>query len=143
MASQYETLSQPFSHKVHVSSCSWLDSMKNSQNLFVIFTLNKTYSHGSRFSQQVVWRREKDLHPLTIGMFTFVPDERISVDYNQRTNEWSLIIHNVNPADEATYNCQISTKDSNTRSYKIKLNVKSKVLSITREILFLVMNYHC
>ncbi|KAK2181817.1 hypothetical protein NP493_379g00015 [Ridgeia piscesae] len=80
---------------------------------------------GINRSHKVVWRREKDLHPLTIGMFTFVPDERISVDYNQRTNEWSLIIHNVNPADEATYNCQISTKDSNTRSYKIKLNVKT------------------
>ena len=63
---------------------------------------------------------------MTIGLFTFVGDTRVSVDYNQRTNEWSLIIQDVKPSDEGTYKCQISTKQDNMQSYDIDLNVKSK-----------------
>ena len=63
---------------------------------------------------------------MTIGLFTFVGDTRVSVDYNQRTNEWSLIIQDVKPSDEGTYQCQISTKQDNMKSYDIDLNVKSK-----------------
>ena len=75
---------------------------------------------------QVTWRRRSDAHPLTIGLFTFVGDTRISVDFNQRTNEWSLMIQDVTPADEGIYECQISTKQENMNSYEVKLNVKSK-----------------
>ena len=63
---------------------------------------------------------------MTIGLFTFVGDTRVSVDYNQRTNEWSLIIQDVKPSDEGTYKCQISTKQEHMQSYDIELNVKSK-----------------
>ena len=73
----------------------------------------------------MTWRRQDESHPLTIGLFTFVPDTRISVDYNQRTNEWSLMIQDVRPTDEAVYQCVISTKNVNDK-YDIQLNVKSK-----------------
>ena len=74
---------------------------------------------------QVTWRKEDDAHPLTIGMFPFAPDTRVTVDYNQRTMEWMLIIQDVRPTDEGIYRCQISTKNDRQRhSYDIRLNVK-------------------
>ena len=75
---------------------------------------------------QVTWRRHEQEHPLTIGLFTFVSDTRISVDYNQRQNEWSLIIQDVRPDDEGVYHCQISTRHEHQLSYDIKLNVDSE-----------------
>ena len=75
---------------------------------------------------QITWRRHAEIHPLTIGMFTFAPDTRITVDYNQRTNEWSLIIQDIKPSDEGIYHCAISTKDEANVAYDIRLNVKSK-----------------
>jgi Immunoglobulin V-set domain len=74
---------------------------------------------------QVTWKRFDDIHPLTIGMYPFAPDPRISVDLNQRLNEWSLIIQDIRPTDEGVYQCQISTKDD-LDSYDITLNVKSE-----------------
>src|SRR6218665_1589712 len=59
-------------------------------------------------------------------MYAFAPDTRISVDFNQRMNEWSLIIQDVRPLDEGVYQCQISTKNEHD-TYDIKLNVKSTV----------------
>lgn len=74
---------------------------------------------------QVTWKRSDAVHPLTIGLFPFAPDTRISVDHNQRTNEWSLVIQDVRPLDEGIYQCQISTKNEHD-TYDIRLNVKSK-----------------
>jgi len=74
---------------------------------------------------QVTWKKFDDVHPLTIGLFPFAPDTRISVDFSQRTNEWSLIIQDIRPMDEGVYQCQISTK-SDHDTYDIKLNVKSE-----------------
>ena len=72
----------------------------------------------------MTWRKRDEIHPLTIGLFQFAPDTRISVDYNQRTTEWSLIIQDVKPSDEGYYCCQISTKHDRD-TYDIRLNVRS------------------
>ena len=77
---------------------------------------------------QVTWRKRNEIHPLTIGLFQFAPDTRISVDYNQRTTEWSLIIQDVKPSDEGYYCCQISTKHDRD-TYDIRLNVRSTSIS--------------
>ena len=66
------------------------------------------------------------MHPLTIDLYTFVSDTRISVDYMDRTKEWTLEIENVRPEDEGMYHCTIVTKDATDNTYKVKLNVKSK-----------------
>jgi len=79
---------------------------------------------------QVTWRKRDEIHPLTIGMFQFAPDTRISVDYNHRTTEWSLIIQDVKPSDEGVYCCQISTKHDRD-TYDIRLNVRSMSSSFT------------
>ena len=77
-----------------------------------------------QFVSQVTWKRLTEVHPLTIGLYPFAPDTRIGVDYSQRTNEWSLIIQDIQPMDEGIYQCQISTKNDHD-SYDIQLNVHS------------------
>ena len=74
----------------------------------------------------MTWRRKRDKHPLTIGLFTFVGDERITVDFNQRQSEWSLMIQDIRPSDEGIYQCQISTKEELDKQYEIRLNVRSE-----------------
>jgi len=73
----------------------------------------------------VTWRRQGDAHPLTIGLYPFAPDSRLSVDYNQRTNEWSLIIQDVTPRDEGVYHCQVTSKDDQDNMYNVHLYVAS------------------
>jgi hypothetical protein len=82
-------------------------------------------------TKTVAWKKKSEEHPLTIGMFTFVGDTRISVDYNQRTNEWSLIIQDVRPSDEGKYQCQIATRDTHANTYDVLLNVKTVQVSGT------------
>ncbi|ELT87387.1 hypothetical protein CAPTEDRAFT_211986 [Capitella teleta] len=75
-------------------------------------------------TKTVTWKRADQEHPLTIGLFPFVSDTRVTVDYNQRTLEWVLIIQDVKPDDEGIYQCQISTKHQHDKlSYDVKLNV--------------------
>lgn len=87
-------------------------------------------------TKTVTWRKSSQAHPLTIGLFTFVGDTRISVDYNQRLNEWSLIIQNVKPGDEGIYQCLISSKDENLHHYNVQLNVKTVQVSGTDYVEF-------
>jgi len=74
----------------------------------------------------VIWRRHDDVSPLTIGLYPFAADARISVDYNLRTSEWTLLIQDVRPSDEGLYHCQVSTKDASEHMYNVQLNVKSE-----------------
>jgi len=74
---------------------------------------------------QVVWRREGAVHPLTIGLFTFVSDARVSVSHNETTDSWCLMIDDVQHADDGTYQCQINSKEDQTNFYDVYLHVIS------------------
>lgn len=74
---------------------------------------------------QVIWRKANDASPLTIGLYPFAADARISVDNNQRHNEWTLLIQDVRTSDEGLYICQVSTKDASEHMFTVQLIVKS------------------
>ena len=77
-------------------------------------------------TRQVVWRRAGVVHPLTIGLFTFVSDPRVTVRHNNTTDTWCLIINDVQLTDDGTYQCQINSKDDQTNFYNVHLHVVSK-----------------
>jgi len=74
---------------------------------------------------QVVWRREAAIHPLTIGLFTFVSDSRVSVRHNATLDTWCLVIERVQQTDDGTYQCQINSKHDQTNSFDVYLHVIS------------------
>jgi len=66
------------------------------------------------------------IHPMTIGLSTFVSDWRVTVELIHRDNEWNLVIGDVQHDDEGTYQCQINTKDDQSNFYNIYLHIKSQ-----------------
>jgi len=88
-------------------------------------------------ADQVTWRRLGAVHPMTIGVSTFVSDWRVKVEPVRRDNEWNLVIDDVHHDDEGTYQCQINTKDDQSNFYNIYLHIKSGYMLV----LFLVVRY--
>ncbi|KAK3098679.1 hypothetical protein FSP39_021910 [Pinctada imbricata] len=63
--------------------------------------------------KQVAWRKLTMHYPLTVGKLTFLPEEDISVEFNDFKNgvtEWNLVIKRAAPKHSGTYECQISAK---------------------------------
>jgi len=75
---------------------------------------------------QVTWRKLGAMHPMTIGVSTFVSDRRVKVETVHRDNEWNLVISHVKHEDEGIYQCQINTKDDQSNFYNIYLHIKSR-----------------
>jgi hypothetical protein len=73
----------------------------------------------------VVWRKAPAANPLTIGAFTFVNDDRISVGHRPGSNEWNLLIKSVQVKHDGTYECQVSTKERDIRQ-PVYLHVRGK-----------------
>ncbi|XP_068250934.1 uncharacterized protein [Palaemon carinicauda] len=59
--------------------------------------------------RDVSWIRQRDLHILTVGIFTYTSDDRFQVYHPENSNEWFLEISSVTFRDAGTYECQVST----------------------------------
>lgn len=78
-------------------------------------------------TKTITWRRVGVLEPLTIGLMTFADNSEYEVLHpNQDSPQWDLLIKNVQPKHEGSYECQISTKD------KLKKIVHLHVIDIKR-----------
>ncbi|KAK3857244.1 hypothetical protein Pcinc_036490 [Petrolisthes cinctipes] len=58
----------------------------------------------------VSWVRHGDADILTVGPYTFVRDERLTVHHAPDTHTWTLVIRFVQERDAGTYECQVSTE---------------------------------
>ncbi|XP_042881817.1 zwei Ig domain protein zig-8-like [Penaeus japonicus] len=67
----------------------------------------RVHSIGNR---TVSWIRGRDLRILAVGRYTYTTDLRYEALHQAGTNQWTLRIKSVQPRDEGTYECQISTK---------------------------------
>jgi len=57
---------------------------------------------------QVAWTRDDNFQPpLTVGEYTFTPNLEISVQHNETTDTWCLLIANVSHVDDGLYECSI------------------------------------
>lgn len=66
-------------------------------------------------TKTVVWKKETDSNPLTIGKLTYVTDSRIQTHHVVLKDQWNLHIRNVDVPDAGFYECQVSTKERNLR----------------------------
>ncbi|XP_063594368.1 uncharacterized protein LOC134771356 [Penaeus indicus] len=57
----------------------------------------------------VSWIRQRDLHILTVGIFTYTSDERFKVFHPEESDIWNLEISSVTFRDAGVYECQVST----------------------------------
>ncbi|KAK4324491.1 hypothetical protein Pmani_004872 [Petrolisthes manimaculis] len=60
--------------------------------------------------KSVSWVRHEDADILTVGRYTFVKDERLTVHHSPDTHTWTLVIKFVQERDAGTYECQVSTE---------------------------------
>ncbi|KAL4227804.1 hypothetical protein ACF0H5_013241 [Mactra antiquata] len=72
-------------------------------------------------TKQVIWKKRNELHPLTYGKMTYINDDDYTVDHNPHSDEWNLVIKNVQLKHAGEYECQISTTED-LRKY-VQLNV--------------------
>ncbi|XP_071512630.1 kin of IRRE-like protein 1 [Panulirus ornatus] len=59
--------------------------------------------------KDVSWIRQRDLHILTVGIFTYTSDDRFKVYHPEESNKWYLEINPVTFRDAGIYECQVST----------------------------------
>ncbi|XP_053637563.2 kin of IRRE-like protein 1 [Cherax quadricarinatus] len=60
-------------------------------------------------NKDVSWIRQRDLHILTVGIFTYTTDDRFKVYHPPDTEQWDLEIIPVTFRDAGVYECQVST----------------------------------
>ncbi|KAH1007522.1 hypothetical protein HUJ04_004744 [Dendroctonus ponderosae] len=64
-----------------------------------------------KFNNGVVsWIRKNDLPPtiLTVGLGTYIADDRFLVEHVRHLQNWGLVIKHVQISDAGTYECQVS-----------------------------------
>ncbi|XP_076032404.1 zwei Ig domain protein zig-8-like isoform X2 [Oratosquilla oratoria] len=85
-------------------------------------------------SKSVSWIRNRDLHMLTVGSFSFTNDQRFSAHRDTATGDWVLVIRKPKPSDSGFYECSISTKPAITHTVNLKVVVPSVEMVGGREV---------
>ncbi|KAG8192542.1 hypothetical protein JTE90_015177 [Oedothorax gibbosus] len=100
----------------------------NSTEKNVTAQLGKTaYLHcrirqlGDRTVGAVSWVRQRDLHILTVGKYTYTSDQRFTSIHLENSEIWTLEIKYTLKKDAGVYECQVSTEPK--MSLSISLNV--------------------
>ncbi|RUS89830.1 hypothetical protein EGW08_002442 [Elysia chlorotica] len=76
----------------------------------------------NRGTKTVVWRKEPQSNPLTIGKTRFVADQRFRIENLEHSLSWNLHIRDVKASDSGIYECQVVAKKRKIRQH-IELNV--------------------
>ncbi|EEC15553.1 conserved hypothetical protein [Ixodes scapularis] len=71
---------------------------------------------------QVSWVRERDLHILTLGTYTYTSDQRFHSIYLEGSEDWTLEVRYTQKWDAGVYECQVSTEP------KMSLNISLAVV---------------
>ncbi|KAJ8974311.1 hypothetical protein NQ317_010906 [Molorchus minor] len=81
----------------------------------------------------VSWIRKRDLHILTVGIYTYTSDQRFQVIRPDKSDNWTLQIKFPQLRDSGIYECQINTEPK--MSLAFRLNVIGKFISKCRDSL--------
>lgn len=97
----------------------------NSTERNVTAHLSKTAYLHCRIRQlgdrTVSWVRQRDLHILTVGRYTYTSDQRFTCIHLDDSDDWTLEVKYTQKRDEGIYECQISTEPK--LSLSVMLNV--------------------
>ncbi|XP_023217411.1 zwei Ig domain protein zig-8-like isoform X2 [Centruroides vittatus] len=100
-------------------------SFDNTTERNVTAQLGKTAYLHCRIRQlgdrTVSWVRQRDLHILTVGRYTYTSDQRFTSLHMDDSEDWTLEIRFAQKKDAGVYECQISTEPK--MSLSITLNV--------------------
>lgn len=100
-------------------------SFDNTTERNVTAQLGKTAYLHCRIRQlgdrTVSWVRQRDLHILTVGRYTYTSDQRFTSLHMDDSEDWTLEIRFAQKRDAGVYECQISTEPK--MSLSITLNV--------------------
>ncbi|KAL8622763.1 hypothetical protein ACOMHN_026884 [Nucella lapillus] len=66
--------------------------------------------------RKVSWRKLPG-EILTVGLVSFVDDERIEVEHPPGSSQWNLVIRDLQPEDAGVFECQISSKIKHLRHH--------------------------
>lgn len=70
----------------------------------------------------VSWVRQRDLHILTVGTYTYTSDQRFHSIHLEGSEDWTLEIRYTQKWDAGVYECQVSTEP------KMSLNISLSVV---------------
>ncbi|XP_053638647.2 protein sidekick-1-like isoform X1 [Cherax quadricarinatus] len=115
-------------------SITWGRANSHSSAIFGNIPTNVTavFGHRARLPCQVKnlglkdvsWIRQRDLHILTVGIFTYTSDDRFQVVHLPESDHWYLDILSVTFRDAGVYECQVSN------SPKVSLPIRLIVLGV-------------
>lgn len=101
--------------------------------------------------KDVSWIRQRDLHILTVGIFTYTSDDRFKVFHPEGSDDWFLEINPVTFRDAGVYECQVSTSPKIFLPVTLTVEVQHASIHGPKEIfikngstirLFCVINTH-
>lgn len=88
---------------------------------------------------QVTWIRQRDVHVLTVGLFTYTTDGRFTALHSERSTNWTLRIDFAQKSDSGSYECQISTEPKISKAFMLHVVGKwrtGKVALVSHSLLF-------
>lgn len=77
---------------------------------------------GQLGDRTVSWVRQRDLHILTVGTYTYTSDQRFHSIHLEGSEDWTLEIRYTQKWDAGVYECQVSTEP------KMSLNISLAVV---------------
>ncbi|XP_042871665.1 protein sidekick-1-like [Penaeus japonicus] len=101
--------------------------------------------------KDVSWIRQRDLHILTVGIFTYTSDDRFQVFHPEGSDDWFLEINPVTFRDAGVYECQVSTSPKIFLPVSLSVEVQHASIHGPKELfiqngstirLFCVINTH-
>ncbi|KAA0197736.1 hypothetical protein HAZT_HAZT005270, partial [Hyalella azteca] len=69
----------------------------------------------------VTWIRKRDVHVLTVALFTYTKDSRFTALHSEASNDWTLRLASPQVSDSGTYECQVSTDPSISRIFQLQV----------------------
>ncbi|KAK8392396.1 hypothetical protein O3P69_014632 [Scylla paramamosain] len=110
----------------------------NSTDMKVVGGVGRTAFLHCRVEQlgnrAVMWIRKRDLHVLTVGLFTYSTDARFSALHSEGSDTWTLRIASAQLTDTGAYECQVTIEPKMSQEFTLHIVEASARLTGPREI---------